>query len=674
MAEEKKTKQYPVIGKLAIAYKFITETQLEETLAAVAGENERGNPVALEQVLLETGLLTQDQFHFLQFTRDYFLVKNRDRLFCKIGSEKGLLTEEDVEKAFREQEKIFRSANRIARVGDILVKSKAISEKQRLSIVKELLGKKEKTTAVEKSDPASADLEISVSEDRLSAYILRKEDDHFSISTEKLQALLEDAGIRYGVLPEEEILSNAKGAGGKILVAAGKPPKPGADAFVHCNFDTEYLKAGKIDATGNIDFKQRGEIPHVRKGNLVAMKISRRSGENGVDVYGEPVAVEEARDCDIVCQGGVEVSDDGLSAYALIEGIPKSSFSAALSVNPEYVVNGDVSYETGHVEFQGNIFIRGSVQDGFRVQGDSIFADEILGAEICAKGDVVVSGGIIGAAIKAEGSVSANYIKGASIDVYRDVQVNKEILDSEITIGGECQVVAGNILSSVVSAKQGIVSKDIGNEKAKSSRLRVGIDDHADKEVQQATGNIEKQKEALDALRSALEQLEEEYDGTADQITEITRKKEGADREKTDLMHLVNKFKKRNKTIPHSAELMKDIEQRLQTAEDSLSALKERQSSLAEELNTMQNNISDAEKNVEQLEVQKEEILAWSSKEKGKPVIRVLGKIFTGTVIFTPNASVTLHETFHNVHIKETSTTEWGGAQAFHQIQVIGVR
>ena len=53
-------------------------------------------------------------------------------------------------------------------------------------------------------------------------------------------------------------------------------------------------------------------------------------------------------------------------------------------VHSELVIDGDVGYETGHIEFDGHIEIRGSVLDGFRVTGRSLKVGEINKSEVAA--------------------------------------------------------------------------------------------------------------------------------------------------------------------------------------------------------------------------------------------------------------------------------------------------
>lgn len=73
-----------------------------------------------------------------------------------------------------------------------------------------------------------------------------------------------------------------------------------------------------------------------------------------------------------------------------------------VSVNHHLPVNGDVGVETGNIDFNGSISIRGTVQTGFSViaKGDiSIEGPEgVSGAKLIKSidGDVFIRGGIFG--------------------------------------------------------------------------------------------------------------------------------------------------------------------------------------------------------------------------------------------------------------------------------------
>jgi len=77
----------------------------------------------------------------------------------------------------------------------------------------------------------------------------------------------------------------------------------------------------------------------------------------------------------------------------------------------EHHIKSDVGYETGHVNFDGNIIVDGTIQNGFSVTGVDLKAKEIHGGNVILSGDLEISGGILDADVTIDGTIKASYIK-----------------------------------------------------------------------------------------------------------------------------------------------------------------------------------------------------------------------------------------------------------------------
>ncbi len=142
----------------------------------------------------------------------------------------------------------------------------------------------------------------------------------------------------------------------------------GTDSDIVYRFERDYLKPGLLSPDGTIDFRERGEIPFVSPGDVLAEKIPPREGRDGINVYGESISRPEVRDLPLVPGKGVRISSDGLRATAVVGGNPKIGQNGKIYVNDAYSIEGDVDFTTGHVKFDRNVYITGSVKSGFRVE------------------------------------------------------------------------------------------------------------------------------------------------------------------------------------------------------------------------------------------------------------------------------------------------------------------
>ena len=506
-------------------------------------------------------------------------------------------------------------------------------------------------------------LNLSVSENALTAYIRLRGDSPPSTSIKEVKDFLKQRRIIYGIVDdslingffEDEALQK-KG----LKIAEGIPPKPGTDASVKYYFDIDHLKVGGAKAGGAVDFKDRGEIPHVKKGDLLAEKTPMIKGQPGIDVYGNPIPAPETRDMRLRCGGGAELAEDGLKVFAKTHGQPKCSFGGKISVFSEYKISGDVGLATGHIDFDGNVDVAGAVQDGFRVRGGSLKAKEILKADIEVTGDVRVSGGIIGARIRARGEVKAKYIENANIEVFGDVIAEKDIIGSEILASGACKVVRGKIISSMITAKQGIVAQDIGTQISKPCRLKAGAQDHIEKEVKGIHHALSRRRERLEELRSRRQALEQEELETHREMAELAQVQDRAMVEQRSLREETEDLRKKGKKeqLVQAENRVKELDAKIKTADEATNRLFDKQDQLLQDKTDIQKRIKNMEGEIEELNAEKQAIVEYARKQKRVPVVKAIGSILADTIISGAHSSMVLERTVRNVSVREVKITD----------------
>jgi len=184
---------------------------------------------------------------------------------------------------------------------------------------------------------------------------------------------------------------------------------------------------------------------------------------------------------------------------ASVTGFPKFSLSGRTSVHKEYITQGDVDYETGHIDYDGNVNVKGRVKSGFKVRGNDIKIIDLDGGIVTAEGNVRIAGGINKGEIYSKGNVYAKYIHNAKVACMGDVIIAKGIVDSDIECSGRCIVEDGKIITSQLSAKLGVKARNIGTEKVEPCTIKVGHDTFTRKE-------LKKIKDKVDSLENQIEQ------------------------------------------------------------------------------------------------------------------------------------------------------------------------
>ena len=222
-------------------------------------------------------------------------------------------------------------------------------------------------------------LTVEVTGDYLEAYISTVGSVPEEVGLQQVKALIEAKGVRYGLIGDEEVaawLAERPLSAKPFIVANGLPPASGIDETIHYKFDTDPLKIGIKDQSGIIDFKDRGQIPQVEKGVVLAEVVSGVDGNPGMDVFGRTIPGLKFKKAQLKLGAGAVRSEDGRSVLAGCDGRPWLSPDQRIFVFTNYVIDGDVGYETGHVEFDGHVEVKGLIRDGFNVTAGSLTAAE----------------------------------------------------------------------------------------------------------------------------------------------------------------------------------------------------------------------------------------------------------------------------------------------------------
>lgn len=269
------------------------------------------------------------------------------------------------------------------------------------------------------------------------------------------------------------------------LIANGIEPESGKDGHVvlvekpypreHV-FETKDENAGKFDH--QIDYKNLEKISNVLPGQVLAIIQPQVEGSFGMDIYGNPVHPSRCNPPKYNLGANVIVDDnkilstkDGL--FLLI--------GETYSVSPIYVVNGNVDYHTGHINFVGTVKVTGDVLTDFHVQAESdimVFGN-VDSTQIQSNSSVVVLGGVNGdkkALIKAGDNFNAKYVNGARVETGKNIYVSDYVSNSDIKCNGAYIGVKSAIISGKVVTKNGVKVGSIGSSKSSGVEVITGVD------------------------------------------------------------------------------------------------------------------------------------------------------------------------------------------------------
>lgn len=404
-------------------------------------------------------------------------------------------------------------------------------------------------------------------------------------SRAEVQHLLTQAGVCYGIDKKAIVVLCEKMQQGlstdfTVALARGKASRAGEDSRFEFYMDVD-LKSGLFREDGTVDFKALNMALLVDKGQAIGELHPPVAGVEGRDVVGGVMSADQG--CELLVEAGRHVAvvrqddrpvryvADAVGELVIVDGGERMPPTLALAVHEKMVIQGDVDYETGNIDFPGSVEVTGSVRSGFsvRAEGNIIVQGHIEDkAEIDCGGNVAVQHGISGAGarVQAGGRIVAKYINAAQIQTGGDLHVAEYIYSASVKADG-CVVVvgqsggerSGSIVGGKTMAGRRVRARRIGSESGEPAQVVAGFDAGLLRQVAKLQKQIDQYVTALNKMKRALE---------IDKIAGPQMKK--------ILLNLLLKAKgPRRKVIARAASNLMELDKRREQAQRSKRALDE---------------------------------------------------------------------------------------------------
>ncbi len=300
-----------------------------------------------------------------------------------------------------------------------------------------------------------------------------------------------------------------------LLAAEGLIPRDGNDAFVDYKVRVDKSRVQfEEDDTGKVDFRNLELLENVVVGQLLAVKVPAEEGIPGRTITNRVLPAKSGKDSFIKFGKGTILSEDGTELTAEING--QVVFKAGkISVEPVFVVNGDVSLETGNIIFLGSVIIQGSVQDNFEVKaaGNIEVKGTVQKAFLEAEGDIVVHQGITGkdeARVESTGgSIFAKFCQNSNIIAEKNIIIPEGVLHSRVDAGekiysnGRRAKIAGGI----IRAGDEVNARFLGAEGGTRTVFRVGVNPKILQQMDEINKMKNETEEELTTLRLDIKTL-----------------------------------------------------------------------------------------------------------------------------------------------------------------------
>jgi uncharacterized protein (DUF342 family) len=264
-------------------------------------------------------------------------------------------------------------------------------------------------------------IEDSAPEQRLHLSTVRKTIPVPKYTLEEISTHLKNKGIVYGIDWALLVRILIDGDGEWHDFAVGTPAISGDDGKLDLLIDCEGREHVK-DVQSNIK-----KILSVKEGEVLAKIIPPKLGKAGTNVYGVTVLSAPGKEVKIRPGTGVEWMDESKTFVSTSTGRPAVR-KGMLEVVPCHVINEDVHYADGGLQFLGDVIINGSVHEGVNIQ---------------AGGNVSINGYVYHSTIEAQGSVT----------------ITKQVVGGRIQAGASqvCFVQASRLMDELLQMWQGLM-------------------------------------------------------------------------------------------------------------------------------------------------------------------------------------------------------------------------
>ncbi|MEX2443289.1 MAG: FapA family protein [Alkalispirochaeta sp.] len=274
-----------------------------------------------------------------------------------------------------------------------------------------------------------------------------------------------------------------------VIIARGTPPESARPAHYEliASADKSHPSWGAEERAA---YKKVSLLPVIHQGEVVARLNPEKAGIPGMTVSGAEIPFDTESVSQLQPGNHTRLVDDQVIAEI---GGQLQIRDTAFHIEDRLEIGGTVGFETGSIEFPGDVVLRGEVKDGFHIwAGRSISSTVTVDvSEVYCRGDFVSTAGIIGrgkALLRCGGKVQARFASTCFVESKSSVFLDHYVYQSHI--GSQDRLATGKtgrIVGGVVTTVNGVRAHALGNQASVATLVRTGIDFIAERKLRLIT-------------------------------------------------------------------------------------------------------------------------------------------------------------------------------------------
>ena len=324
--------------------------------------------------------------------------------------------------------------------------------------------------------------EIHFSADGMEAYVCFPEGDSKQQNISSIKRLLKKHEITYGII-EKNLMKLVAGQVRRteVQVAEGTKPLQGHDGWYKLFFENNLPGKPRELPDGRVDYSKVIVADVVMPGQLLAQYQPATRGKEGMTVTGIAVKGSVGKEIPALRGSGIIIDEEKGTYHAKEKGyVSYNEKEGTLNVWQTYTANGDINRYTGNIIYDGNVHIRGSVNENVSIQatGDVIVDGFVGRANIHAGNNVILRSGVNAdgqGIIEAGNKILGDFFErvtlraGGTIEGNYFLHCDVETEDKVLAKGGKGIILGGKIIAAIA-----VESAIIGSKAGMTTVFNVG--------------------------------------------------------------------------------------------------------------------------------------------------------------------------------------------------------
>lgn len=320
------------------------------------------------------------------------------------------------------------------------------------------------------------------------------------------------------------------GSNRRVIIAKSKPPVHGQDGRIDWTVDQKRLEQkANEDEADQVSFYDRSTYITVQPGDELGKLHRPTIGEDGRDVCGGTLAAKDGKAVEPKFNESLLVKGDGTiiaqQRGALVRPTPNKAF-----ITDTIEISENVDFSTGNIDFDGSVTVRGGIKDCFLVKAkDDIEVHGLVeAAQIEAGRDFKAMGGFAGreqGTAKVGHDLLAKYLDGVEGEIMNALQVDRELLNCDLTVHGEVDSPRGSLIGGRVISTGPVRLATLGSNGNARTELVIGVVPRLEPwlvRLETMINPIKEDREKLQEEKDMLDRLTVGGRATPDQIERQT--------------------------------------------------------------------------------------------------------------------------------------------------------